>query len=377
MAAFVTRASTAAPHRSGIRRGTAGVLGLLVLGLALGGCNEAAVAPIADGGAAAGGLTPEQAAAVVAKVGDRSITLGDFAQTLERMNQYDRLRYQTKDQRRKLLQEMIDNELMAQEAARQGLDKDEKVEQAIRQILRDAMLAEARRGLPTPPAIPMAEVREYYENNQAQFSEPERRRVSAIVLTDADKAAGVLEQAQAATTGAAWGELYFEHSTTAPKKRNPTAPADLAGDLGIVGPPGDRQGLNKKVPEAVQRAVFSLEKVGDVHGELVKAEGKLYIVRLSGRTAGHTRSLSEADRSIRVRLLQQKIQEAERKMLEDLRKRFTVTVDDAALAAVELPEVLEKVDPHWEKKGDRDAPAAPAKTAEPAAPPAPNDAGAP
>lgn len=371
MVAFVKRASIAAPHRSKIRRRTAGVLSLLVLGLSLGACNEDAVAPRPDGGVAAGGLTPEQAAAVVAKVGDRSITLGDFAETLERMNQYDRLRYQTKDQRRKLLQEMIDNELLAQEATRQGLDKDEKVEAAVRQIMRDAMLAEARRGLPTPPAIPMTEVREYYEKNQAQFSEPERRRVSAIVLTEQDKAEAVLTQAKEATTGAAWGELFFEHSITAPKKRNPTAPADLAGDLGIVGPPGDKQGFNKKVPEAVQRAVFSLKTVGDVHGELVKADGKLFVVRLSGRTAGHTRSLSEAERSIRVRLLQEMIQQSEKKLLADLRKRFQVTVDDAALAEVELPKGLDKVDPHWEKNKKKDEPA------EPAGPAARGDAGAP
>ena len=52
-------------------------------------------------------LSPEQATRTLAKVGDRVITLGDFAATLERMDQFDRLRYQTKERRKELLDEII------------------------------------------------------------------------------------------------------------------------------------------------------------------------------------------------------------------------------------------------------------------------------
>ena len=38
-------------------------------------------------------LTPEQAAKVLAKVGDSTITLGDYVAALEHMDQFDRLRY--------------------------------------------------------------------------------------------------------------------------------------------------------------------------------------------------------------------------------------------------------------------------------------------
>ena len=43
------------------------------------------------------GLSPEQAAQVLARVGTRIITLGDFAAALERMDPFERIRYQSDD----------------------------------------------------------------------------------------------------------------------------------------------------------------------------------------------------------------------------------------------------------------------------------------
>src|SRR6185312_12961413 len=128
------------------------VLGCLSACLA--GCNDEPLKQASsDAGAPVAGLSPDQAARVVAKVGDRTITLGDFARAVERMDQYDRLRYQSKERRHELLEEMIDVQLLADEAKRRGLDKDHETEDALRMILRDAMLAQAREGLPTPAQL--------------------------------------------------------------------------------------------------------------------------------------------------------------------------------------------------------------------------------
>ncbi|UQA62321.1 peptidylprolyl isomerase [Polyangium aurulentum] len=312
---------------------------LAALAIALAGCNDKAVQPQpADAGPQAAGLTPEQASRVLAKVGDKVITLGDFAATLERMDQFDRLRYQTKERRRELLDEIIDVELLAAEARRRGLDKQPETEEAIRQILREAMLARARQGLPSPGEIPATEVRAYYEANADKFHEPERRRVAAIVLNDRKTAERVLKDAVKVKTPAEWGELFAKHSVTAPKVKPPAAPAELAGDLGVVGPPEDARGKNQKIPEPIRAAVFRIGNVGDVLDQVVEAEGKFYLVRMNGITAAHHRSLEEADRSIRVAILQQKMQEREKALETELRKKFPVEIDDAALAKVKVPE---------------------------------------
>src|SRR5690348_15947625 len=91
------------------------VIPIVALGF---GCNEKAAqrSTRSDAGRLPGGLSAEQAALVVARVGERTITLGDYAATLERMDQFDRLRYQSPERRKELLQEIIDVELLAQDA---------------------------------------------------------------------------------------------------------------------------------------------------------------------------------------------------------------------------------------------------------------------
>jgi DNA-directed RNA polymerase subunit F len=330
----------------------------LVSFAALAACNERPLAPHAsDAGASPGGLSPEEASRVLAKVGDATITLGDYAAALERMDQFDRLRYQSKERRRELLNELIDIELLAAEARRIGLDKEPETEEALRQVLRDALLSDTRADLPAPAEIPAEEVRAYYEKNGERFREPERRRAAAIVVADAKDAASVLEEAKKLTTPKQWGELFYKRSISAPKQRGANAPLDLAGDLGVVGPPDDVKGGNPRVPESVRAALFQIGNVGAVGDHVVEAEGKQYVLRLVGITAGHTRTLAEADRSIRVAILQQKMQEKEQALEAELRQKFPVVVDDRALAAVKLPAVLEQADAWsgaspWAKSGD-------------------------
>src|SRR5690242_8800804 len=69
-------------------------------------------------GAAPLALTPELSRAVLAKVGEREITLGEYAATLERMDPMERLRYQSADRRKQLLNEIVQLELLSQEAQR-------------------------------------------------------------------------------------------------------------------------------------------------------------------------------------------------------------------------------------------------------------------
>ena len=328
-----------------MKRWSLRVLALFV-GSTLLACNEAPLkqAP-SDGGAQVAGLSPEQAARVVAKVGDRTITLGDFAKALERMDQFDRLKYQSKERRRELLEEMIDVELLAGEARRLGIDKEPEAADALRMILRDAVLAEARVGLPTPAQIPDQDIRSYYETHADKFSEPERRRVAAIVMSDKKEAAKVLKEALKIKSPTEWGELFFKHSLTAPKQRGPATPAEMAGDLGIVGPMNDAKGQNPKVPDAVRAAAFKLKDLNEVGAELVESDGRLFIVRLNGITQPHKRTLQEADRAIRVLLVQEKMAEREKALEEELKKKFPVEVDEGALANVKLPAGVDKPDP--------------------------------
>src|SRR3954462_3187516 len=151
-------------RRFGVMAGSAALC--FFFSMALPSCNERAFDKAKAGDAGPpppGGLTAEQAAEVLAKVGDRTITLGDYAATLERMDQFDRLRYQSPERRKELLDEIIDVELLAQDARRKKLDQQPENQQAVRQVLRDALLNETRRGLPAPADLPQDEIRAYFQ----------------------------------------------------------------------------------------------------------------------------------------------------------------------------------------------------------------------
>lgn len=278
-------------------------------------------------------LTPEQAAKVLAKVGDSTITLGDYVAALEHMDQFDRLRYQSPERRKELLDELVEVELLAQEATAKGYDKDPVAQQELRAVLRDAMLKEARTGSPQPSEISEADARAYYEAHKADYKDPERRRVSMIVLKDEASATAALAQAKG-SAAAQWGELVRKLSIDAQAKAN--VPVDLAGDFGLVSPPGDARGENPRIPAEVRAAVFELEKKDDVLGRVVKSGDKFYVVRMTQKNDAHERTFTEAERAIRVRIAQDRAKAKEDETYQSLRKQFPVKIDEAALANVHV-----------------------------------------
>lgn len=325
------------------------ILLLVTAATAAMGCDDKALESSGKVAKGPAGLTAKQAQRILAKVGKKSITLGDFANALGRMNEFQRLRYQSKKRRRALLQELIDTELLSQEAQRRGLDKMPAVQEAVRQVLRNAVLAKSRDKLPPPAGIHPGQVAAYYKAHIDDYREPERRRVAAIVLRDEKEAKALLAKLVTETNAKAWGKAFFKHSVNAPKVRPANAPLDLAGDLGIVGPPGYSKGANKNVPAAVRKAVFGLSKLGQVAQELVQVRDRFYLVRVAGISKGHTRSLVEADRSIRVAILQEMQRDLEKKLEQRLRKKFPVKIDKKALAAVRLPGALKAYQPFWQR----------------------------
>ncbi len=304
-----------------------------------GSCNEKALTtdPDAGGHRSSTSLTPEQSGKVLAKVGDHTITLGDYAAALEHMDNFDRLRYQSPERRKELLTEMINVELLAREATLKGYDKDPAAQQEIRAILRDAMLKEARKGAPVPADVPEAEVRAYFDAHKADYKDPERRRASVIILPTEAAAKDALEQAKktsGATLTTQWGELVRARSVDPQAKAN--VPVDLVGDIGMVSPPGDGRGENTRIPEAVRAGLFEIPKLHDVLGHVVLAEGRFYVVRLTQKTEAHERSYQEAERAIRVKLAQDKIRAKEDDLLAQLRTKYPVVVDDKVLATVRV-----------------------------------------
>jgi peptidyl-prolyl cis-trans isomerase C len=314
-------------------------IGALVLATALGACREhhqSSVAPSTSASAGAGKLSAELAAQVLAKVGDREITLGEYAETLARMDPFERLRYQSTDRRKQLLNEIIQVELLAAEAKRRGLDKLPETQERMRQMLKEEVLRDVRRKIAAPSDIPEADVRAYFDAHHDEFKEPERRRVAHLVLSTEAEAKAALRRALSGSASD-WGKLVAEVSLDKPAKSAGPSALELAGDLGIVGPPGHPRGGNPRVPEALRAAVFQIDRVGGVLDHVLAEGGRFHVLRMTGRTEARDRSFADAERTIRVTLVQERIRQRELQLEQELKQRYPVTIDDQALAAAEVP----------------------------------------
>ncbi|HEX3595433.1 MAG TPA: peptidylprolyl isomerase [Polyangiaceae bacterium] len=319
------------------RRSPAWLVWALV-GVGLGttaGCKRegaAAGTPAPSASAPTGGISADLAARVLARVGDRTITLGDYVAVLDGMDRIERARYQTADRREQLLKEIVDVELLSKEAERRGLADKPEARELERQILRDEVFAELRDKQPPLDQIPAGDVRAYYDAHRADFKEPERRRISHIVVRDKATAERILAEARTATAKQ-WGELARKSSLDKPPA---DVPDELAGDLGLVSPPSFGKNDDPRVPEAVRAAAFEIDEPGHVLGHLVEARG-FHIVRLTSKNDARDRSLEEAGRTIRVLIAQDHLHRAEAAFEKELRTRFPVKIDEAALAKITVP----------------------------------------
>jgi hypothetical protein len=327
------------------------------------GCSNGATgASLAADAGAGGRLTPEQASQVLANVGGRAITLGDFAAALERMDPFERMRYQTKDRRQALLDEMINVELLAREAERRGLDRRPETIELVRQFQRDELLAQMRASLPRPADLPAADVSRYYQEHRAEFAEPEQRRGAEVVVGDLELARKVLHEAAGATPDG-WRELVQKYApAAAPPAGDKTAarpPIDVPGDLGFLArdagapsakPPAGaapsaqqastqqastQQAGSDDVPAAVREALFQIAPPAGVYPEPVTVGGRHHVVRLVSVREARQRSLAEVDTLIRLRMIERREDEAKRALLAQLRGQTAVKVDEAALEQLE------------------------------------------
>jgi hypothetical protein len=280
----------------------------------------------------AAGLTAQQAAQVLARVGDKYITLGDYAAALNRMDRFERLRYQSPERKKQLLDELIAVELLADEARRRGLDHEMDTEMRIDQALRDEVLGDLRSSAPTPESLPEPEVRKYYDSHREDFLEPERRRIAEIVVSRLDEAHRLIETTRSASA-LDWGQMVRKHSAGR-KDAGVPVPLELEGDLGVVSAPGHGAGTEPQLLEPVLRAAFSIDKVGGIFGEPVVVNGEFHIVRLSGRTAARQRTFAEAERTIRLKLVQQRVAADQQRLMSELRKEIPVSVNQALLATI-------------------------------------------
>ena len=258
----------------------------------------------------------------VAKVGNRTISVSEVNERARRVPafQLQSLGSTPAEIRRRLIDQMLDQELFAQGALADGLDQQPDVQDRIRAVLRSAMMESLRREAKAAD-ISDAEILAYYTKNKDRYTSRERLKLWQIVLESEQKAKQLLatirdDPAYQKDPVGEWEKLARQHSldkSTAMRK----------GSLGFVEQDGSTAHTDVKVNPALFAAAAKV-KDGEVVPAPVK-DGKLWVVlQRRGSHKTPARSLGSEREAIRGILLKQRMLQDGKKLIEQLRRQYKV-----------------------------------------------------
>jgi foldase protein PrsA len=248
--------------------------------------------------------------------------------------------------KKRLLDNMIDQALVSQEAGKMGItvkdaDINKQFAEIRKQFKTDADYKAALKKFATTEAklkdqirqqlllqaitaklaknvkVTDAQIKAYYDKNKAQYLQTAAKRVAHILVAtkDAKLGADILKQIQGGA----------DFSAMAKKYSIDTASAQQGGDLGWPTTP--------YVPQ-FQAAVDKLTKVGQL-SPLTKSPYGYHIIKLEAVRAAKQKTLAEVSATIKAQLVQQQLAVAYQKFVAGLRKKYAkqITIDQAALAS--------------------------------------------
>lgn len=261
-------------------------------------------------------LEPETAA----RVGERTIRRVDYERVLAGVE--DDLRNPIDDaMRRRVLDRMIDEELLVQRALDLGLAAiDRRVRGELTSGLIDSVVSEADAEEPSE-----REVQRHYEQNLDFFTRPGRLRARTIFFSTrrdgSEAGASAEERARDAAALLAAGE-----SIDAVERR--------LGDPQVSPPPDallPPSKLRDYVGPTILKAAMELE-VGRVSAP-IESGGGLYLVELVDRDPPVVPELTEVEALVRQDLKRRRGDEALRQYLDRLRSQTPVAVNEAVFQA--------------------------------------------
>jgi peptidyl-prolyl cis-trans isomerase C len=262
----------------------------------------------------------------LAKVDDAVITVAELQDSINRQSPYVRARYQSREQKKVFLDNLITFEVLAKEAARRGLDRDPEVVQTMKSaMISKLMKAELTSGI-APEDVPEAEIRAYYDAHRVEFDKPEEVRASAIVVKSKGQADTVAQLARSpeGASNKQFRDLVAKHSVDEETRLR-------GGDLrffSVAEAPG--------VPEPVVKATFALSKTGDVGGPVKDADGRWWVLKLTGRRKAVVKSFDQVKRQIQNDLYKDKRESSRKKFVQDLEARAKIQVFEDNLKKVRV-----------------------------------------
>jgi len=220
-----------------------------------------------------------------------------------------------KDMKREVLEKIIDLELVAQAAVKDGMDKDPDFVTGLEMFKKQQLFAiYLNKEVVQKIKVTPEEVKAYYDKNQDQYKTGEEATASHILVDSEEKAAAIKKRIDG-------GEDFAEIA----KAESSCPSASRGGDLGSFG-------KGTMVPE-FEQAAFAL-KAGEVSGP-VKTQFGYHIIKITGQKAAGVQPLDDVKDKIEKTLLQENQQKAYEDLLAKMRGEAKINVNETALTPAE------------------------------------------
>ncbi|MBS1963957.1 MAG: peptidylprolyl isomerase [Bdellovibrionales bacterium] len=247
----------------------------------------------------------------VAKVNGKVITDADVKASLAGFNEGQRRQILSDlNTRREVVNNLVDQELLIQEAEKQKLDKDSEYETAYRafrrQYLTDRLLSKN-----VKPKLSEAAAKKYYQQNKRDYS-TDKVQVQHILLSDEKTALEVLKQAKA--PGADFQKLAEKDSKDPSAKNN-------RGDIGVIT-------RDSPFVAAFKDAAFGA-KTGEIVGP-VKTQFGYHIIKVVDKSTGKILNYDEVELRVKSDLQREMVQN----YITQLKKSAGVILDEKAITSL-------------------------------------------
>ncbi len=257
----------------------------------------------------------------LASINGMDVGTNDFDRIAKRM----RPRAGTVDDefKQEVVDELVNESLLYQEALRQGIDQDPK----IRKMMVNTLLKRDVYGTLDPKEITEDELRAYFEEHKEDFVVPEKVQIKRILIKVSDvvgkeEARGQAEElrAQIEENPKQFKVLAQEHSQGPYARRG--------GDLGFVGVKG-KPGVDQEIIDTA----FEMEK-GDI-SEVLETDGGFSVLYIPNKRDRVERTFEQMRGSVLRKVKSDRYNQLYDSYVGNLKTDADVRVDEAAVGAYE------------------------------------------
>jgi len=253
---------------------------------------------------------------VIATYNGKKFTEGDFLDELGKLNKRSIKALSDPERRLQFVENFILSSLLYDAGVSQGFDKDPAVRKQIADLERRLVIQKVMQEHQSAP-VSDEEVRAYYDANPDDFR-TDRVKASHILVKEEALAKELHDQLVANPD--LFASLAAENSID---KSN----AERGGDLGFFG-------RGRMVTE-FEEAAFALDKDGAI-SDPIKTRFGYHIIMRTGREDGTPKPFEEVKNQIRIRMINDRRREQTEAFLSDLKTKAKYSVDEGALAKVDL-----------------------------------------